>query len=260
MSDEERDQHKDWLRYGLDGNPPGYSPHWDAIRSLLAENAAQARRIVELMSDSESYQIRAERAEADLAKLRSIYGCKCEEVLARAEKAEADAAALDDCIRRYETGEAIARRALAVAGHSNNDTSLCRLVEDVVAENAALRAEKADQKHAAGLVEKIVASQRDTIVMLEERCAALRAERDQMFVAAGHIDKHTHGPDCVSACTRAIRESRAEVERLRELIVRIYEPGPSGLHALKLEAAGIRQQRARAALAAQGSAPKPPTE
>jgi chromosome segregation ATPase len=26
-----------WLRYGLDGNPPGYSPHWDAIRALLEE-------------------------------------------------------------------------------------------------------------------------------------------------------------------------------------------------------------------------------
>ena len=36
MSGELTQEQEKWLRYGLDGNPPGYSPHWDAIRALLA--------------------------------------------------------------------------------------------------------------------------------------------------------------------------------------------------------------------------------
>ena len=44
ITQEQREEQKvHWLDYGLGNNPPGYSPHWDAIRTLRAAYDEQKR-------------------------------------------------------------------------------------------------------------------------------------------------------------------------------------------------------------------------
>jgi hypothetical protein len=167
----------------------------EAIRAVLAEVAKHHARECEFGRDVSRMQTQRDEAEAERDALRAEV--ECAQNRRRAALCTVDGLAADHGVTLPEIDEepypcnriallvrAIASRVEKAEEERNelraSSEAAWREVALARAERNELRAEAIERKHAEQLVEAVVQSQRDTIVMLEESNAELRAEVERL--------------------------------------------------------------------------------